>query len=146
MGSLYLPRHPVRPAVLRRPVVLRRTTVLTSSLQDQQIIKAAIDVISQRRDVLIQQLPVDGPVSRDVAAYLDALERALNANRHALDALSNYQTVNDAWIATEISRQDFGGKGYGIGPTWAPPASAVVTGQSYDKGAGEVGPRFTPQI
>ena len=87
MGSLYLPRHPVRPAVLRRPVVLRRTTVLTSSLQDQQIIKAAIDVISQRREMLIQQLPVDGPVSRDVAAYLDALERALNANRHALDAL-----------------------------------------------------------
>ena len=34
-----------------------------------------------------------------------------------------------------ISRQDFGGQGYGVGPTWAPPASAVVTGPSYDKGA-----------
>ena len=45
-----------------------------------------------------------------------------------------------------ISRQDFGGQGYGVGPTWAPPASAVVTRPSYDKGAGEVGPRFTPQI
>ena len=43
-----------------------------------------------------------------------------------------------------ISRQDLGGKGYGVGPTWAPPASAVVTGPSYDKGACEVGPRFTP--
>ena len=43
-----------------------------------------------------------------------------------------------------ISRQDFGGKGYGVGPTWVPPASAVVTGLSYGKGACEVGPRFAP--
>ena len=42
-----------------------------------------------------------------------------------------------------MSRQDFGEQRYGVGPTWAPPASAVVTGPSYDKGAW-VGPRFTP--
>ena len=29
---------------------------------------------------------------------LEALERALDSTRHALDALSNYQTVNDSWI------------------------------------------------
>ena len=202
----------------------------------------------------IQHLPVDGAISRDDARELDCLERALNANRHALDALSNHQTVNEALIggiclgigyalvvyliagtaATAapveepprdreakseyspttlvptappapaqapvpipprqlglppgsvtpprcsptmqysqyrgqrqgsveeqdychqqgceqgyevqqgISRQYFGGKGYGVGPTWAPPASAVVTGPSYDKGGREVGPRFTP--
>ena len=98
MGSLSLARQPVRPAVLRRPIVLRRTTVLTSSLQDQQIVRATIYEMAKRRDALIQQLPVDGAVSRDDARTLDCLERALNANRHALDALSNHQTVNEALI------------------------------------------------
>ena len=54
--------------------------------------------MAKRRDALIQQLPVDGAVSRDDARMLDCLERALNANRHALDALSNHQTVNEALI------------------------------------------------
>ena len=96
MGSLSLARQPVRPAVLHRPIVLRRTTVLTSSLPDQQIFRATIDLIAQQQAAFIQQLPVDGAISQDDARMLDALERALNSNRHALDALSNY--VNDAWI------------------------------------------------
>ena len=98
VGSLSLARQPVRPAVLRRPIVLRRTTVLTSSLQDQQFFRANIDEIAQRQEALIQQLPVDGAISRDDAVMLEVLERALNANRHALDALSNCQTVNEALI------------------------------------------------
>ena len=171
------------------------------SLQDQQIIRATIDQIAQRRDAFIQQLPVDGAISQDDASMLEALERTLDSTRHALDALSNYQTAPTAppapaqapvpipprqlglppgsvtpprcsptmqyrgqrqgsveeqdcghqqgceqgyEVQQGISRQDLGGKGYGVGPTWAPPASAVVTGPSYDKGGREVGPRFTP--
>ena len=203
IGALSSARQPVRPAVLRRPIVLRRTTVLTSSLQDQQIFRATIDEIAQLQDAFIQQLPVDGAISRDDARMLEALERALNANRHALDALSNYQTAPTAppapaqapvpipprqlglppgsvtpprcsptmqysqyrgqrqgsveeqdyghqqgceqgYEVQGMSRQDFGEQRYGVGPTWAPPASAVVTGPSYDKGGREVGPRFTP--
>ena len=105
MGSLSLARHPVRPAVLRRPIVLRRTTVLTSSLQDPQIFRATIDGIAQHRDVFVQQLPVDGAISRHDARVLDELERGLNAWRHALNALSNpgsnHQTVNDVWVSLQ---------------------------------------------
>ena len=66
------------------------------NLQDQQLFRTSIDLLAQQQAAIIQHLPVDGAISRDDALMLDALERALNSNRHALDALSNY--VNDSWI------------------------------------------------
>ena len=152
MGSLSSARQPVRPAVLRRPIVLRRTTVLTSSLQDDALSNyqtaptappapAQAPVPIPPRQLGLPPGSVTPPrCSPTMPQYRGQRQGSVEEQDycHQQGREQGYE------VQQGISREYFGGKGYGVGPTWAPPASAVVIGPSYDKGGREVGPRFTP--
>ena len=150
MGSLSLARQPVRPAVLRRPIVLRRTTVLTSSLQDNyQTAPTAPPAPAQApvpippRQLGLPPGSVTPPRCSPTMQY--SQYRGQRQGSVEEQDYCHQQGCEQGYeVQQGISRQDLGGKGYGVGPTWAPPASAMSYHLSY-KGACEVGPRFTPE-
>ena len=85
--------------------------------------------------------------SAELQADREVVLAAVQQDGHALQyATAELQADREGVLAAvQQDGRDFGGKGYGVGPTWAPPASAMSYHlPSYAKGGREVGPRFTP--